>query len=266
MAEKENNEVLSTVEYWDSVLNTVKLPRVNSPKHHYITMNFLDKVLGSENKTTFMEIGAGSSGWLPYFARKYGYKVSGLDYSEVGCKIAIKNFELLNIDYDEMICEDIFKWNSKKKYDIIFSYGVVEHFEHPEKIIRICHEHLNTNGIIITLVPNLAGLMGKWTKRFLPDIYAIHKVIVKDELRQLHLDNGFSNIKTDYAGTLSLNVIPWIRSNHFLFREGSIQRKLSLFLIAVFAKLFGIVDRALNLNLSSKTFSPYLISVMRKAE
>lgn len=266
MTEEKNNEVLSTVEYWDSVLTAAKLPRINSYQSYYIPMNFFDEVLKNESKKTLMEIGAGSSGWLPYFSQKYGYKVSGLDYSEIGCKIGLKNLEMTKVDFDEMICEDIFKWNSPKKYDVIFSYGVIEHFEHPEKILKICHDHLNKDGIIITVVPNLAGLMGSWSKRFVPDIFAIHKIIKKDELKRLHLENGFSDLKTGYAGTMSIHVIPWIRSNHFLFRENSIQKKISMFAIKAFGKVFSTIDRGLKVNLPSRYLSPYVISIMRKVE
>lgn len=261
---KENSEVLSTNEYWDSVLEGVKLPRVNHPKDYFITMDFIDGVLANEKKKSFLEVGAGSSGWLPYFAQKYGYIVSGLDYSDIGCKIAKENLRILNIKYDEIICEDIFKWNSSKKYDVIFSYGVVEHFEEPRKLIKICHDHLNDNGIIITLVPNLCGLMGAWSKRFVPDIYEMHKVISCNELKQMHLANGFTDITTQYVGTLSLGVIPWIRSNHLLFRNNSFQRKMSLFSIAVLNKIISTFLKLTHLRLPSRYFSPYIISIMRK--
>jgi 2-polyprenyl-3-methyl-5-hydroxy-6-metoxy-1,4-benzoquinol methylase len=263
---EEGNDILSTVDYWNLVLKDAKLPRVNHPKQYYITMNFIDEVLKLERKKTFMEIGAGSSGWLPYFAQKYGYRVSGLDYSEVGCKLARQNLTMLHIDHDEVLCQDLFDWHSDKKYDIIFSYGVIEHFENPQKVIRIFKEHLNTDGIIITLIPNLRGLMGTWSRCFVPDIYKIHKVISKEELIQFHLSNGFKDLKSDYAGTFSFTVIPWIRSNHFLFKENSIRRKVSLFIIAALNKVFSAIDRTLHLNLSSEYFSPYVISIMRKAE
>src|SRR6185295_6118636 len=169
------------------------------------------------------------------------------------------------MDYEEIICVDIFKWDSDKKYDVIFSYGVVEHFEYPEKVITICREHLNKDGIIITLIPNLCGVMGAWSRRFVPDIYRMHKVISREELQRRHLESGFKDLKTDYAGTFSIGVIPWIRSNHFLFKAGSVQRKFNLFLIAAFNKVFSTMERLSGLSFSSRYFSPYIISIMRKA-
>jgi 2-polyprenyl-3-methyl-5-hydroxy-6-metoxy-1,4-benzoquinol methylase len=263
---EQGGAALSSVDYWDIVLKDAKLPRVNKPKHYYIPMNFIHDILRSENKTTFMEVGAGSSGWLPYFAKRYGYRVSGLDYSDVGCKLARENLRMLGIDYDEVLCQDLFTWHSQKKYDIIFSYGVVEHFAEPEKVIGIFREHLNSDGIIITLVPNLNGLMGVLSRRFVPDIYNIHKVITREELRQFHLDLGFTDLKTDYAGTLSVSVIPWVRSKHALFAENSIRRSVALFAIKAFNSIFCAIDRTFRLNITSKYLSPYIISIMRKSE
>ena len=211
-----------------------------------------------------MEIGAGSSGWLPYFANKYRLKVSGLDYSEIGCKLAIENLRLLNIDFDEIICQDIFEWQGDKKYDVIFSYGVVEHFENPERILKICYDHLSPDGIIITLVPNLRGVMGKWSQKYVPEIFKIHKVISREELTSLHQQAGFQNIKTDYAGTFSIGVIPWIRSDHFLFKEKSLLRKISLLSISGISKVSSLINRAFGVNKPSEKWSPYLISIMRK--
>lgn len=263
----DDKDKLSTREYWDTVLEGANLPRINSPKdyNYYVTMKFVDSVLKNANKKTFLEIGAGSSGWLPYFAQKYGYKVSGLDYSEIGCKIAEKNLKLLDIKYDEIICEDIFKWKSDQKFDVIFTYGVVEHFEHPEDIIKICYDHLNQDGIIITLVPNILGLIGILSRIFVLDIYKMHKVISCETLSQIHLNAGFKEIKTNYVGTFSLAVIPWARSKWFLFKKGSIQRKMTMGIIWVFNNVISNFFKIIRLEIPTRFFSPYVISIMRKA-
>lgn len=39
-------------------------------------------------KDFFLEIGCARSRWLPYFAKEFGFEVSGIDYSEVGSQQA----------------------------------------------------------------------------------------------------------------------------------------------------------------------------------
>ncbi|HHT9107470.1 MAG TPA: class I SAM-dependent methyltransferase [Candidatus Wunengus sp. YC63] len=259
---------LSTKEHWDSIFKHVKLPRINSPDiyGYFITMQFIDEVLKDEKKKTFLEIGCGASGWLPYFARKYSVRVSGLDYAEEGCRLAEENLKILGIRYGEIICTDFFAWKSIKKYDIIFSYGVLEHFENPETFIELCHAHLNDDGIIISLVPNLNGIIGTVSNYVVPEIYRMHKVISKDDLKAMHEEQGFKNIKTDYAGIFSLSVIPWEKSKLCFFKENSLRRFLCLKIISLTSLLLSTIFKRIRQQMTSRCFSPYLITVMRKID
>ena len=268
MEELKTDEKLSSQEYWDHVLEDARLPRVNNRKsyHYSITMDFIDAYIRDKSYNSFFEVGCGSSGWLPYFANEYGLKVSGIDYSEIGCKLAEENLRILNISYGEIICKDLFEddCTNGKKYDIVFSYGVIEHFDKPEEIIRIFSSFLNPGGIMITLVPNLNGFMGWLSKRFVPDIYKMHRVINKKQLQGYHETNFLKNLSTNYAGTFSLAVIPLVRSKHWLFKEGSTRRKVVLFCFNFFDKITSRLFRMLRINIPTKSFSPYIISIVEK--
>jgi 2-polyprenyl-3-methyl-5-hydroxy-6-metoxy-1,4-benzoquinol methylase len=268
MEELKTTEKLSSQEYWNNVLEKAKLPRVNSSRsyHYSITMDFIDNCIRDQSYASFFEVGCGSSGWLPYFAETYGFKVSGIDYSEVGCRLAEENLRILNIPYGEIICKDIFEENCTdgKKYDIVFSYGVIEHFEKPEEIIAIFSSFLNTGGIMITLVPNLNGFMGLLSRWFIPDIYKMHRVINKEQLGGYHESNALKNLKTNYAGTFTFAVLPLVHSKHWLFREGSIQRKIAVFGFSSVDKLVSRIFRLFKIDIPTKRFSPYIISIAAK--
>ena len=263
----DTTEKLSTQEYWDKVLEDAKLPRENTAGSYLynITMKYIKPVLQSANYTSFFEVGCGSSGWLPYFAKKYNYKVSGLDYSEVGCKLARKNLELLNIDYGEILCRDFFQPDptSGKTYDVVFSYGVIEHFSDPVKVAGIFKSFTAPGGIMITLIPNFMGTTAILTKRFMKNIYDIHNIITPQVLAEFHTKNGMEIIKNGYAGIYSFAVVPWIRSTHPLFKEGSFSRKVLLFLIKATDKVLGTLFRILPFDIPSKMFSPYIICIAK---
>ncbi|HEY4154455.1 MAG TPA: methyltransferase domain-containing protein [Puia sp.] len=268
MEELKTAEKLSSQAYWDLVLEEAKLPRINSRRsyHYRVTMDFIDPFLRNKPYTSFFEVGCGSSGWLPYFGQEYGLTVSGIDYSATGCRLAEENLRILGIPYGEIICRDIFENNCTdgKKYDVVFSYGVIEHFENPEDIIRIFSSFLNPGGLMITLVPNLNGSMGWLSRLFIPDIYKMHRVISRQQLQRYHESNALHNLKTNYAGTFTLAVLPLIRSTHWLLREGSTQRKIALSGFSVFDKLASRTFRLLKLNIPTRRFSPYIISIAAK--
>ena len=266
MEEIKQETRLSSQVYWDEVLANAKLPRINTPKayHYNVTMRHIDKYMRSPDYKTLLEIGCGSSGWLPYFALTYGLKVSGLDYSEIGCKLAEENLKLQKIDYDEIICEDLLASHctNGKKYDIIFSYGVIEHFDDPGKIVTIFSSLLNSGGIIITLVPNLNGFMRWISKRFVPDIFKMHKVISAADMRRYHSVNGLSCISSKYVGTFTLDVVPLAKSNHVLIGKTGVG-KFNRSLINLANKIITKAIRVLRINLPSKTFSPYIIAIAK---
>jgi 2-polyprenyl-3-methyl-5-hydroxy-6-metoxy-1,4-benzoquinol methylase len=267
MEEVKTETTLSTQSYWDEVLAGAALPRINSPKayHYRVTMKYIDKYISSGNYRTLLEIGCGSSGWLPYFAKKYNLKVSGLDYSDVGCRLAEENLKMLNINYGEIICNDLLasECTGGKKYDIIFSYGVIEHFEEPEKIIGIFNSLLNEGGMVITLVPNLNGFMGWVSRHFVPAIFKIHKVMSATDLRRYHECNQLINIKTGYAGTFTLDVVPLIKSERLKSAN-----RWSKFTFAFINKTNRLITRLismLRINLPSRQFSPYIITIANKS-
>jgi 2-polyprenyl-3-methyl-5-hydroxy-6-metoxy-1,4-benzoquinol methylase len=266
MSETINSKKLSEKEYWDEVLIANKLPRINSPKAYTyrVTMDFIDPFIDA-NKKTFFEVGCGTSGWLPYFAKKYNLLVSGLDYSEVGCRLAEENLKLQNIKFGEIICKDFFlpDCTNGKTYDVVFSYGVIEHFDRPEDLAKIFSSFIKPNGIIITLVPNLNGLIGILSQYFIREVFDIHRVIKPNQLVDYHSHAGLSNQKTGYAGTFSLAVIPWDKSRKGLFRY-SWFRKNMVRVIYVADRLLSQVFKLLGRHFPSQFLSPYVISIAKK--
>jgi 2-polyprenyl-3-methyl-5-hydroxy-6-metoxy-1,4-benzoquinol methylase len=268
MQELRNDGKLSSRDYWDEVLVQADLPRISTRRayHQRITMDFVDEFISKGDYKSFFEVGCGSSGWLPYFALKYNLVVSGIDYSVPGCRLAEQNLKMLEIPYGEIICKDIFEpdCTGGKKYDIVFSYGVIEHFEHPEDLIRIFAGFLNPGGLLISLVPNLNGLMGSISRYFVKDIFNMHKVMDAAQLREFHEFNDLVSLKTSFAGTFTLSVLPLVKSKIWVYKQGSLQRKITSFLVGTLDKASNNFLKLTGINLTSRFLSPYIICVARK--
>jgi len=255
---------LSSKEYWDDVLSNGRIPfEVHSKQYStWLIDSFFNKYIQKNTHKTLFEAGAGSSAWLPYLSKKYNLTVSGLDYSETGCRICEENLKLLKIKYDEIICEDIFKWHSDKKYDIIISLGLIEHFDNPFDVLKILSNHINPSGIIITVIPNLLGISGKLTKNFLPEVYKIHKIISEEELKAIHEKAGFITLKCNYTGFFYPMIIPLqVKKSGFFFKESTIRRNISIKMFLLLNILITKILRALQIKPASKTFSPFIIYV-----
>ncbi len=223
------------------------------------------EILGSDAKT-FLEVGCGASGWLPYFASKYRLLVSGLDYSEVGCRLAEENLRMQGIQFGNIFYNDLFSENctNGKTYDIIFTYGVIEHFVRPQQVIHALARLLNPGGLIITLVPNLNGMMGLLSRIFVKDVFEMHKVINKAKLLSYHTCNGLKNLKTGYVGMISVGVIPWEKSSVALFKPDSWLRWFSLKVVRMIEFLAEAFCKRFPFQIPTPFFSPYIITIAQK--
>ena len=92
----QTNERKSTVSYWDenwrraSGLGDDTSAQV---RKSYVWQRFdraLAKCFGEAPRLDqqLLEMGAGASQWLPYLHARFGFAVTGLDYSEIGCERA----------------------------------------------------------------------------------------------------------------------------------------------------------------------------------
>jgi 2-polyprenyl-3-methyl-5-hydroxy-6-metoxy-1,4-benzoquinol methylase len=158
-----------------------------------------------------LEVGCGNSIWLSYFNRRFGYKVSGIDYSEFGCeqtrKILSRDGCSGDIRYGDLFAppEDM-----TGKFDVVCSFGVVEHFEDTSAVLTAISRFLKPGGILITTVPNLNGPTGFLQKKFNKPVYDIH-VIHSIETLTAHLKkSGLEPLAAEYFSSLTfgVNLVP----------------------------------------------------------
>lgn len=86
-----------------------------------------------------LEIGSGIGTDTINFARA-GAKVTAVDLSSESLKLARKRAEVYglsdSIDFYEADAEKLTEYIPAEKYDLIYSFGVIHHSPHPEKIIN----------------------------------------------------------------------------------------------------------------------------------
>lgn len=263
----ETVEKLSSIGYWDNVLKNAKLPFLVKRSHYstWLLDRFFSTELKNGNYQTLMEVGAGSSAWLPFLAKEYQLSVSCLDYSEVGCRLCEENLKFQNIEYQDILCQDLLEWTDDKVYDVMITFGVIEHFDQPEIVVEICKKHLKPGGLIITVVPNISGLPGWITKTFLRDVYDMHKNISLDELVSYHEKLGFITKKANYTGLLYPMVIPWSSVSKGVFKISWIKKALLMvmtFLNIAITKFLVLIKA----DGSYKNLSPFLVYIGKNYE
>lgn len=170
--------------YWEQCWEHAPSPSVVDPRakglNHYVNRKlhefFLDTFSGmpTEGKT-LLEIGCANSSWLPYFSKEFGFRVCGVDYTAQGCQ---QERQILTNEgvKGEVICCDFFcpPQSMRGAFDVVVSFGVVEHFEDTAGCLRAFSEFLKPGGLLFTNIPNMAGLIGSIQKLVNRPVFDIH--------------------------------------------------------------------------------------------
>lgn len=114
------------------------------------------KYLKKSQDKACLEIGCVPGRFLAYICKNFGYFPEGIDYMKDTEKITGET--LLRNDLREFTIyeEDFTKWKTSKRYDLVCSFGFIEHFEGDSnrQVIEKHVELLKPEGKLIIDIPN----------------------------------------------------------------------------------------------------------------
>ena len=159
MIKEINNNEITSQSYWE---------------HYYqnnIVNHELNKSLGdiydkywticvNERTKSVIEIGAFPGRYLAYVAKKFNLYPTGLDFQSDLTQIK-RNLHASGVFSYELINEDFLKWETKKKYDLVLSFGFIEHFKNYNEVIAKHFQLLNKGSKVFFVIPNKRYLR-KW--------------------------------------------------------------------------------------------------------
>jgi SAM-dependent methyltransferase len=207
-----------------------------------------------------LEVGCGGGKWLIYFHKTFGYSVTGCDYSETGCALARRNLALAGIE-GTILEQDFF--TLKGKFDVIYSHGLIEHFNDSSRVLEKFASLLNpSHGILISLIPNLTGLSGLYHRLLKHETFETHQAISRDQLAGWYEEIGLKNIEVGAVGSLVPSRFP----------RDKIRRKYPrfyrFFWAAFLRPLTWLANRSciwllrrFGVQIESPRFSPYLYAI-----
>jgi 2-polyprenyl-6-hydroxyphenyl methylase/3-demethylubiquinone-9 3-methyltransferase len=210
----------------------------------------------------FLEVGCGGGSWLVHFGREFGYAVTGCDSSTTGCRLARESLMAAGIE-GTVIEGDLFALEGD--YDIVFSAGLVEHFEDPAPVIGKLASLLVPGGVLFTMVPNLTGLSGLYHRLWKPETFETHRPVTATDLSQWYRSAG---VRIGALGALGSIVPRRLPRRAIQARHPGLYR---LLWPAVLGPLTWATSRAcllayrrFGLRVESERFSPYLYAVGRR--
>jgi len=105
------------------------------------------------NGKKVLEIGCGMATAGINFAR-YGADYTGVELSKESLELAKKRFEVYNQrgNFYEGNSEDLSDFLPLEKYHLIYSWGVIHHTPHPEKVIKQSSNYLAKDGVFKLMI------------------------------------------------------------------------------------------------------------------
>lgn len=251
-------------QHWDQLWSSVPLPAPIDPRrtgidHHVNRTLFraLQRALdGRETRgAALLEVGCGQSAWLPVFAQEFGFAVSGLDYSDLGCERARQLLRRERVP-GRIVCADLFSppEDMACAFDVVVSLGVVEHFDDTPAALSALAGYLRPGGRMITLIPNMKGICGLLQRAVSRPVFEMHVPLNRSELVRAHAAAGLSVRWSAYVLAANLCVVNMenLRDRPRLYAAGDRWRwRIS--------KACWMIESALPLNIANRWTSPYVI-------
>ncbi|MFO7653590.1 MAG: methyltransferase domain-containing protein [Candidatus Krumholzibacteriia bacterium] len=248
-------EALAEQRYWDSVYATLDdyldRPRTDPVWRSYGRL--FDTMFRPDPDLRLVEIGGARSQHVVHLHRRFGFRTSIIDYSEVGCAGTAHSLARHGVDLGgEIICRDVFDCaDLAGSFDVVTSFGVLEHFSDPAAALRNICRLLRPGGWIFTAIPNTAGLMFGMYKHLAPEIYRMHQVIDRSRLLDIHRQAGLSVRFVRYFGMFNPGLLGAV--------PGTLGKTVAGLLRVPNRGLWFVADR-LHRYPETGWFSPYIVA------
>lgn len=195
-----NNQSL----YWNNVWKNTTLKKLEenswniSEYNWYRCYDIFSQIL--KNSKNIIEIGCGGGNWLLFLNQAFNLKVYGIDKSKGGSMIARKYLSSKGVKH-QIKTLDVFDLDEKEKYDVVVSFGLIEHFEKPFEVLIKCYNILRKDVLLITGIPNLESIKDRLKLRFHGfDSNANVNSINERDLLDWYSELGMTDVRTFYFG------------------------------------------------------------------
>jgi len=230
-------------EFWKSYWEKYEFEKVPSKVPF---QKFLSKL---RNKDSFIEIGGFPGIFSAYFYSKGYKKVSLLDFY-IDEAIVRKCEKINSLPENTIHCieADFFTYSTKDQYDLVFSFGFIEHFQDTKDVLQRHVSMLANQGRLLIILPNFKGLNGLVQYLFDKENLKAHNLDCMKPalLKSIALALNLKNITVEY----SRKPMVWLEPN-----VSSIWVRKFIKLCSYALKLFPIKCRIL---------SPYIILYAEK--
>jgi len=198
------DEVLKTMDLENLVKNLRKHLQEDTSRMVFILGKMMLKLMeGFDFKNPeILELGAATGLLTKWLLSQYEGKAVLVDKCETSYQAFSSRIGYLGKSVTYLI-EDVFTLELEKSFDIVCSFGLVEHFPDKKPIIAVHKKFVNQSGIIIVLVPLDSPLSRAYFEVY-PELNLGYRELltvpdIEDVLKQSNLEILRTQISTGYV-------------------------------------------------------------------
>lgn len=243
-----DNNLLTDRPFWKSFWESRK-GLIFKIKPNYVFGDILGKIIKEKGIKNAIELG-GFPGYYSIYLKKYQHlKTTLLDYfihqELIDQLLTVNDLKPGDIDIIET---DLFTYEPKEKFDMVLSFGLIEHFNDTQFIIKEHLKFLKPGGTLFITLPNFKAVNGWVQKNFDKENYDKHNIssmnlnLLRDSCKAL----GLKDIETYYHGKFTV----WLenKSEQSAIAKGIVK---AIWIVGkVFTKIIPV---------DSKALSPYIV-------
>lgn len=258
------HKALTDKQYWSSIWKRNDSGRLavweTDPavqQQSAVIASLISRLQEKEETISILEVGCANSFWLPHLARRFNATVYGVDYSEIGCKLAEKQMARQEAK-GRIFCQDFFFFaeSTPQRFDLIISFGFIEHFTDPSEVLKKMCQILVPGGFVFATVPNLLGIYGPLSKIMDRQVYLDHLLMDPIQIKGYAEKAGLAQLQAGYiGGMVYFSVLNFQTANGLVLST-------ILYVLCRAVRLFDIVAgqclNFLGLDKNNKFTSPYV--------
>jgi SAM-dependent methyltransferase len=191
-------EFWETEYYWATVQPPIR-PDLDMPFDRSMA-SALERLAPAGPDDRVLEVGCAPAKWLGFYGDRFGSHVEGIEYSEKGARLSQDNLDALGVS--GVIHHDDFFTCPVTEYDLVLSFGFIEHFDDLESVFARHVEFVRPGGRLVIGVPNFRGVnrvLQRWAD---PGYLALHNLRAIDSgfYRRAGERHGLTRLDQAYIG------------------------------------------------------------------
>jgi trans-aconitate methyltransferase len=201
-----------------------------------------------------LEIGCVPGAFLGYLGRDFGYIVHGIDYVSGAKKTTLHTLKKFGIENAEIFEADFLSWTPPRHYELICSFGFIEHFVDVNAMVKQHIDALKPGGTLILEIPNFSGMQ-----------FFLHHFLDRENLERHNTEIMNLNFFMDIASrhNLTIKCLEYTGGVFDFWWENekpTIMQKIVFLLLRPFA----YVGR--KISIKSRFTSPFIILIASKKQ